>query len=994
MPNNEKWEPVLHMKDVIDSLPDGAPQDGECSIPDVYGKAIQFSLALENANINDRHTLEVDIWRGLITLLALQHYYDFPIAWEEVVMPGKKNAFCKSLEFIPDNFSIFSQPSQQLNGKNFYVLTWQKDNGDKKDLCLYSPATLVCPVADWREIFSELPEIEWFDRNSGFQRPEQVLRESDKKIVSFWLRKMVNQIAAASVSNSSNKQMVLRHCNRFLDDLGCNLQKKDLMSLKLTAINGNTGLTSVLETLNNTVQVTLQFGQSTLPGKGLFSDQICCFRNREENLFQKCSHEKNYKIAGEEGLCAFLPLHSKIRKHCGPLQLAQGISMALIKKGEEMYIRAEARLPGSVGMDLVKDYRLVEQGAAGKGEAFFYSEDKAQGPPLIAVWPSTISNVWKSFYIMIEDNYRYGSMEVARSEELKASSKYVVQTEYVPDTIPIVMRLQETQEPLSIGVITLPVKSAPTAVQAKVFAEVAVDFGTSSTRVFVKTSNREGKREIFIADDSPLIITSHGDEQNIMRDYFVASQYRADDRSEDLDNRAKKVFSIYKRNDCELKELVAPILDGVIYQAQANETLKDQKDNTYLSRLMTNLKWGSRNNSVYYEAFLKQLCLHVMNLLYQEDYVNVITWRYALPEIMEVPSKTAVETVWTKDIKTYLESMSDIIQCDIAPHHVTESEAASRYFLYDGAGNANTEKGYLVVDIGGGSTDLALWQGTDGRRELKWHTSVNMAGRSMFTRWIVKYLTNFFVTIEDTTFQNMVLDLETAGDLNEINGTRNALADRILNFYGETLLSEYIKMISKDIVDDWLLALRGKIIQGVSLLMFALGCQIGILVKAGALTVDDQSGTFVIAVGGKGSQILKWTDCAIDNDSVARTFFRLGRKAVMDGSFPHVEVQPSGDPKAEVARGLLESNRDQTSRDELRPLQRQDFERDYIELFQKFRGAYQKVFKDQYPLPETTKNCMSDALNRYTDGDRSSLVHVFMEVFYAELTAKDQVEAK
>lgn len=1016
MPNIKIWSQILNMDDFIGTFPGGTAQGDECSIPDVYGRAIQFRLALKDSHEQKISTNEVNVWRGLITLLALQNYYDFPIEWEKVALSEGKDVFSKSLKLIPSNFSIFSQKNQQWNGTDFYVLKWNTGDGTADDICLYSPATLLYPVADWREKFPKFLNVEWFDQG-GFIAPEQVLLESDKKIVAFWLGNIIQQIQSEVNEYPDNEMalMVVRLCNRYLEDLGFDLVTnklvtKDLSSLALKAFSANNDeLKPALGVLSESVEVTLTFDKTTVPAKSLFSDQVCCFYNPADVLFHLCSYKDNYVVTGvdeKDQFCAFLPLHFKMREYCSPYSLAQGISMSKIKKIKNTYIRVKVKLPNEVGMDMVKDYRLVETGPAQKDEAFFYSEDKSSQTgspqvPLVAVWPNKVCDIWEKYYIMIEDNYRYGSLEVA-DVELESTSKYVVKTKYVPDAIPIALNRDEKQ--ISIGMITLPVIVTREATQADISAEVAVDFGTSSTRVFAKPSGK-AKREIFITDDSPLIVISHGNERNMMRDYFIAPLHTPTKETASIEgangiNTHKKVFSIYKRHDNTPRGQIEPIIDGVIYQAQADEKLEDQFGNPYLNHLITDLKWGDTTNRAYYKAFLKQLCLHVMIELYEKDHVNKITWRYALPEIMSPQSKGNVKTVWENDVRQYLEDMTSQIKCDIAQTFETESEAASRYFLYDASGDANAEQGYLVVDIGGGSTDLALWQKTDGDRKMKWHDSVNVAGRSMFTRWVAKYLGDFEKEIDGKkgVFSHMVQDVAAAQAQDDINGARNALVDRILNFYGESLKKVYGEKCDGGEPGEWPLELRTEIVKGVALLMFALGCQSGKLAKEGILAVLDQPGTFVIAVGGQGSQILDWTAHAIENTSVAKKFFELGYKAVRGPKFSrtNIEVQSSNDPKEEVARGLLEnwgrspeSNLEESlkkkAKEEQIKVDQLSQEQEYISLFSKFMDEYHKVFVDKYSLPHITEANMRDALNRYTGDGRSSLVRIFMEVFYMKL---------
>lgn len=979
------WNRVQNMDSVLENVPKRDVREDECSIPDVYGKAIQFHLALKQDYNGQKSTDEVNMWRGMITLLALQKYYDLPLSWEKVTMPNEDNLFCNSLKFIPANFSIFRESERAWDGRTFYVLTWKKSNGTTIDLFLYSPATLVYPVADWLSAFSQI-EIEWFDRENGFQSPEDVLGESDKKIVAFWLNNAIESIRASGDRNNPSTQMILHHLRQYCEDLKVNLNKKDLRSFSKVVIGEDSSFTTVLETLNYTIEVMLRFGEDQVHANRLFSDLVCYFKDSKDDIFRMCSYKNNYKVAEKNDLYAFLPLNSVIRKYCGNFKLASGVSMTYIKKGKTKYIRAKVCLPDNVGLDLVKDYKMVEDAKPKRGEAFSYFDNSlSKKTPLIAIWPNKVSDIWNRYYIMLDDELKEGNLEIADNSELnRTTNKYIVQTTYVPDAIPLVIKYsngERSNSTLSIGMLSLHKEYVAHDETTTVHADVAVDFGTSSTRVFAKIEGRKDKTEIFIIDDRPLIIMTYGAEQNIMRHYFVASQEFLSSQEDDR-NYASKIFSIYKRDNPSLKRAVSPVLDGVIYQAKADEKLGDQ-DGSYVSRLMTDLKWDEKNSRPYYKAFLQQLCLHVTNILYRDFQVNDITWRYALPEIMSASSKGSIQSVWTTDIGQYLKSMTNKITCTIAESYETESNAASKYFLYDGGKNANAEKGYLVMDIGGGSTDLALWQGTLNRCDMKWHDSVNVAGHRIFTRWVAKWLKEFRVLTNQETLKNMIDEVEKNAGTSEFNQAQNALVDRILTIYAPVLLTAYEQECDGSSADYWAMELRSQIIHGISILFFAVGYQVGLLAKDRVLRVSGQPGTFVIAVGGRGAKILDWTKNACDKGPIPQVFFDLGRKAAIDVTFPKVIVQSSEDPKSEVARGLLElEDRHPNVRIENDELDNAGASKiRYSNLFLRFVEEYKNTFGELYPLPTLTKDSAEDMLRRYR-GDKKSLINVFMQVLY------------
>ena len=180
------------------------------SMPDVYGKAVQQYISLRKAA--DRQNFNADsvrTWRGLLTLLALQEYLHLPLDWERVdmreEMSAAPNLFFSALKHPParKNMSLFPQNADwQWNGAEFYVLRWTQPGKNPMDLLLYSPISLVYPVADWRKIFTYIAREDrrvarFFDSDTGSFRSligsrGPVLQDDESRMVCFWLKKCWN----------------------------------------------------------------------------------------------------------------------------------------------------------------------------------------------------------------------------------------------------------------------------------------------------------------------------------------------------------------------------------------------------------------------------------------------------------------------------------------------------------------------------------------------------------------------------------------------------------------------------------------------------------------------------------------------------------------------------------------------------------------------------------------------------------------------------------
>lgn len=974
------WTSYPSFNEIIQELPiDGKPRD-TYSIPDVYGKAIQFYLALENSyNQLNYKTEEVALWRGLIALLALKDYRDLPLDWKSVNLTDK-NTFCNALQYTPVGYSAFSQnQAAQWNGSLFYALTWEKE--EEEDLLIYSPATLVYPVADWHSILSKIPDVPCFNYTAKrFDDPADVLEVPEKKIVYYWLQGM-DQKLSALVSNEV-LATIRRHLDRYMDDLNVSLSQWEVSSMEPIKISKNGGMEGSIGNLDCTVGVTLKFGEKCIPAKRFFSEQLCCFETKEPSPFQNCSDSQNYKIRNKANWYALLPFAPSLRE-CTP-QLAGGVDMTWIDRDDGPYIRVTMTMPSGMdaGMDLVKEYKVLDGGTEQEAlplegpvllkDAAVKCPSTSGELPLIAIWPGVICGAWKKYYVLIDDPYAIDTtLEVCGEGSESGENKYAIKVSYLPDAIPI-ERVRSGQR-LSAGMVTPKISRVRQADAAQISADVAVDFGTSSTRVFAKIQGIDKKTEIKITNDNAFIVTGGSNKgvQNTLRGNFVPSEPSLEkldhDRNPDI---GKGLFSIYKRSSQKILNQAQPILDGLIYRAEVDENVENFKC------FMPDLKWSVQYNETYLAAFIKQLCLHVMGYLHRNYHVTNITWYYSMPESLIKGSKETIKEIWEDQVQKYLESVSGSIKNHVPEFYMSESEAASRYFLFDEVGLANTDKGFLVVDIGGGSIDIALWQKDGQMKVMKWHTSVGVAGRRMFTRWITKHLKNLSSRATDSRLVGMTEAVLSNTMSDEV---RTALVERILGLFAGDLKDEYKKEIQQH-SSGWGTDLCAQVNLGVSLLMFALGCQVGQMISSKGLSIPGGEGSFVIAVGGTGSKILDWALCG---DEIRESFFRAGTKFAKGCIPSKIEFQPSNDAKGEVARGLLETAVTVPDKPETNV---EGTELDYHKAVKEFERTYNDQFgsgTDSRNLPKLkiSKSHIANELKKY-EGNRGDIVKVFMECLY------------
>ena len=674
-----EWRPHATMQDAMKAIPDGASQDAGFSTPDIYGRASQFYLALRKMQGAKDEEIskseDVRLWRGLLTLLALRHHHNLPLRWEAVklTLGDKVSDALREPAFEKDDLLFDPEDSEEKeyiwDGKNFYVLTWELESGGTHDLAVYSPLTLLYPVADWKDILKEISAHHvflgrFYDAGELRFQTCSVLEKDERYFTDLWLKKMIDALQNTGMRGGPTPaaRAVIQHLNNFRTDLRVASSSDE--SLIYEAFHAGSGslVGAVPEPLWNAFQ--LQDGQ-------VFSDQICILRvlNREGNPFSSrgCQYADKYEIKGvPDKDCkwyAFLPIHPERRDTCIRDGLAENISMQYRydKKAERENIRVSIALPGTPTQ--VRDYPIENEQTSRKGRAVFYFDKGAEldmgNWPLFAVWPATIGQGWKEYYVACGEKLNgglriYGEAgtgwnDIGGPPVKRGHNTLAVKTIYVPDAIPLIRMMPgddgEGETPVSIGIVTP--KMHPAVNLPPVSAEVAVDFGTSSSRVYYQLTGTLRTVELFVQNDEPLEVTGYAiqdkdkhlilnrDKSSLMSKAFVSPE----EPKVAGNLPGNPLFSMFRRSADEPQLEIPPILEGVIYQPDPQENLEE------LTHLITDLKWNGQNG-IYFTPFMQQLCLHIMALLYKQYHVNRISWHYALPKSMGQTQVQSMRSIW------------------------------------------------------------------------------------------------------------------------------------------------------------------------------------------------------------------------------------------------------------------------------------------------------------------------------------------------------------
>lgn len=893
------WHRFENLQEVLDKMDrKETGEEDKHSIPDVYGRAIQLRISLETlkrkSDLEEKYFLTREIlgWRGILTMLALQKFLHLKISLEKMIFKKNEIAFDKALKYAP----AADIPNLQEGWKDgvFYII---KIKGDKEveetDIALFSPMTVVYPVADLEKKLPMTEELKWFDYTKRkFLNPATVLTKTEKIVVCVWLENLQKILRENAYEQGQRAvevvDILVFHLDAYKTELRRELLDSEWMQkncFKMECIDAafsSSSETVVNNIINTTVKLCFYFeNDKKARYEELFAEQLYCVA-RDKNPLKGCRFSEKHKIAGTENMYAFIPFGKKMINICSKKTIAELVNhleMKLVDKdyGCRPYIQVDLFLSkiSNEYVDVEKKYYLNQEDEETNGILTQVVEEDRDFP-VIAVWPSECYEGCKKYYIYLADEKR--SVIVDLDDVKQGSNWYVKQTERFPYAIPM-----KRAGKYDIGMVFPEYTEEIKEKTASIYATVGIDFGTSGTTVYAKLDAEGSIFPVNVCGDEPRYLTSIGDAaKEMMNEYFIA------------ESRQDKLYSVYRRSSEGLLNEPEPILDGVIYQAGEEKILEKSETDIFMS----DIKWENPNNGAYYQVFIEELCLHVCQTLRSKG-VTSIKWKYALP--LSIKDKDTYRDMWKEKIKVFLNNSISSIHHVIEDREYSESEAVSLYFLYSNELEAvNKKKGYMVVDIGGGSTDIAVWQKKQNETEVSMiaQTSVPVAGRILFTRW---FLLNI-MDMNQEVFKNEEEIRKQLQRVKEISNQQiaNIFLDRIVNNQYDLIMKNYKQQGRK-----WSQRLKRQLEFGMALMFFSMGSLVGHLVTMGALQRFAGNGNFNIALGGNGSKILNWTT---QKDELLKMFQAgVESRNVSSESF-HPGLFSSHKPKEEVAYGLLQES--------------------------------------------------------------------------------------
>lgn len=272
--------------------------------------------------------------------------------------------------------------------------------------------------------------------------------------------------------------------------------------------------------------------------------------------------------------------------------------------------------------------------------------------------------------------------------------------------------------------------------------EIAIDFGTTNTVVYIKTGGDAEQMEFKSRLMRPVSLRSASDDQfkkfavELMPSadtpvpfptvqYVREFQMRADDPEQDA---RSSTYPGVDNNIFFLPDVKDPFDAAIEY---------DKRD-----QLIFNLKWTDQPTMRrYVNGFLRQIIMMSSVEVMAKGYaLKDVEWHFSYPQAWNRPRATnfhnLIKQVWRE---IYEPIVGREVSADQALTFETEGGAALRYFT-EGPGMANKAGNLIIMyDIGGGTTEIAIFWND----RVVWRSSFKLAGGDFFTSFMTDNISIF-----------------------------------------------------------------------------------------------------------------------------------------------------------------------------------------------------------------------------------------------------------
>ena len=895
------------------------------SIPDVWARPILFEMALFDKN----HVLHQRIlgeWRGMMAVLGLREIKNITDLVSKPVSIPRKIEKPKSSQESPNFIEVLSKlaPAKSLSDDtSWYELFVLLLRG--KPIAITSPTTLVCTATD---CLNRLTGIPWTDGRFlldpvADKDPQGQLTEGQKQSLASWLEQLKDSLGRheglrsgimewnsilglldsfianlggipdekkeLSPSGIGLNRWLFEHLDKPVKAVQVPLEKSDVLlksspgheaAKKILLVDRNIAAQwkklpqaiSVAGTL--TLDTAIPFSglsgsRDRLGGKSLgdlewrtpedfFTDRFVLIR--EANAFPGAKRIPGSDSITSQGKGAspILPLRKEILDYLSSSDLYKRVKYSQNSEGISLSIT----FPLAGGeFEFNKSYEK---------ESIVVLE--ASSLPVFEVWPDFVSDGWKEYYVFSGGIERPNGIRILPIISLGSKSAtdrledLMVKLDLTKsETFPTAASVFLDESLIHSGLLLLSDPRKITETERKKSFRIGVDFGTTNTTVYLREGENDPTPAVFRGRF--LSVTRAGNRDFLLPNYFLP-----------LDDIKMPFLTIAKdyAKGKPIDELEI-LLDGHIFFYTPDPKYDPRN-------FHVNLKWGTKEERVWTRLFLQQLCLQCAAEAVASG-AKEASWRFSFPTAFSIADEIDFTNIWSQ-IHQSITGKTGLKCLETSPIKKTESVAVAYYFSNPPTPHikALPVKGIVCIDIGGGTSDVSIWQ----NNTLCHQSSLRFAGRTMFLAPLRK---------KPDFFKTFGID----ADLSEFCNDEAAFyskGDALLKSEGLRMLEKLPVLKSEQLVRDFL--------QLVAVGIGGLVYYIGLVLRSLEEQRKYKAQMPGLYFAGNGSRLLDWlAGGRFSNESPLKSFVRELLSNASQFSDDFADIHLSEDPKLEVAYGLV-----------------------------------------------------------------------------------------
>jgi hypothetical protein len=565
--------------------------------------------------------------------------------------------------------------------------------------------------------------------------------------------------------------------------------------------------------------------------------------------------DPNNTIALRAGGTTFLfPFSKQILNYLEPEQLARW-----------------TRLSGDPATEVTATLEFpLRNGLSLKYERHFTPHDilRDLSTPQLAVWPDFRAEGWDHhFFFTRQPQARGGGLTISPVVEMADGDQH-----RAPERRVRWGRLREHSPAWevsgddAVGLLVMnPLDLVPSTAEEW---DISIDFGSTHTRVFRANQTVGGGPRPEPVILTPRALTLLGDSSQLPLHFFAAH----DNSTGSVEEPRSLVWLPLQRALGRSGEWLPA--DGIIYWQSSLEVPNIQG-------LRSHLKWheDDSEDQEAFRSYISQLYLSVAAEAAAQG-ARVRSFITAYPSVFPEHLRYRHEAEWGRLEKLYNVTMKSAL---------SESTALASYLVKAKA--APITVNLLAIDVGGSTSDLAVWAGgTKARGD-----SVRLAG-DILSRLIAtdaKAREAIATAARRPPLQKRDIPWnDQGGEQNSL--VFNALLREVARTSGSTV------PLAKTLYEPG--KAGAHVIAHIAYLFAALSFLLGLMARRERLADD----AYNIHFAGRGSEFLRWLE-VLGHDapvSIPRTFFLAGFSDDPDG-FDASVAFPEHDAKQEVGRGLL-----------------------------------------------------------------------------------------